>query len=584
MKRRGKKRGSRSFNPDEFVADIHRCLHRDLGHLVLDDPAGSPQSALAYSVLGEFRKKYASPYVDQSPLEEKAFNLFRGINAHVGATTLDLGPSERTHPSKMSEIHLIHARAKAIVAFVLGGIDDETVYLHCKNSGGVTLGVGFADTSWDEKFRFPISATTGVLPTVRDYLSWDAMLKKTIEDINGPLPVREEVEVVAGSRATTVEKNDTIRRMIAVEPTWNMWFQQGLMGLLYKRLRAVGLDVERLPDVHRRLAFESSLTGRNATIDFSSASDCVSIELLRWLLPPKWFDWLDRVRCPTMSLNGDVVKLNMISTMGNATTFPIETLVFWSYAHACRMSKKATYSLLPEWSELKECSVFGDDCILPTEIAPLFIQVCEDIGFLVNDDKSFYSDEPFRESCGGDFLHGHEVRPFHVRAPQSTRVSSLEPWMYVVWNDLLKKYIQCFGGLTYIYDKELFRFFESIFTKYKLQLKLVPSDYPNDSGLYLSQDWERLKRHYPRFRLGHISVNAHGVYRFKVCKFQYRNKRALSDALRYADWLRRPIRAARTEEQDPRWGNVRRIGGYVVAYSETSRWLVPGKTGGDPSP
>jgi len=92
-----------------------------------------------------------------------------------------------------------------------------------------------------------------------------------------------------------------------------------------------------------------------------------------------------------------------------------------------------------------KCSVFGDDCIVPTSIAANYITALEGVGFEVNDYKSFYGEtEKFRESCGGDYLAGHAVRPYTVRAPTSQKMSSLEPWLYIIFNSVITKYISHF--------------------------------------------------------------------------------------------------------------------------------------------
>lgn len=36
-------------------------------------------------------------------------------------------------------------------------------------------------------------------------------------------------------------------------------------------------------------------------------------------------------------------------------------------------------------------------------------------GFKLNEEKSFFGDEPFRESCGGDYFAGKPVRPFYLK-------------------------------------------------------------------------------------------------------------------------------------------------------------------------
>jgi hypothetical protein len=390
-----------------------------------------------------------------------------------------------------------------------------------------------------------------------------------VRSLNGQSgEIREMFDIVDASRATTVDKTNDKRRMIAIEPTVNMFFQQALMNIMYNRLKDVGLDVESLPSRHQDLALQGSISGALSTIDFSSASDCVSIAVLRYLLPPKWFRYLDAVRCPRMEILGETVDLHMISTMGNAGTFPLETLVFWSIGVASVMYHNRTnpFSLLSLPEERGMVSVFGDDCILPTLAAKTFMSNAVELGFVVNEEKSFFDIGPgFRESCGGDYLRGTNVRPLSIKAPTSNRRSALEPWLYVILNGVIKKYISYFGPLQYVYEKALLEYLFGLFRKHNLKIKIVPMDFPDDSGLK-TRDWRRIRACY-NVSFDTVAVTDQGWSSFRYCRFVYRDKRARDDFLRYVGWLQRPItskwwsppRALRTLFP------IRRRGGYVVA-------------------
>jgi len=343
------------------------------------------------------------------------------------------------------------------------------------------------------------------------------------------------------------------------------------MRVMYKRLDQVGLDVATLPDRHKLLARESSITCRNATVDWSSASDCVSIELLRRVLPPKWFSLIYCLRSPVTTILGQSTELQMISSMGNAVTFPLETLVFWAYAIATINTLETdTASRLPDWETFSRASVFGDDCILPTLCAAQFIAVMESVGFIVNKEKSFFGTEQFRESCGGDYLEGYDNRPFFLKRPTSTSASALEPWLYIALNTLLSKYKMYFGGVSYLYDKHVFRYSFSLFRKHKLCIKLVPPYFPDDSGLK-SSDILRLSNHYP-MKLSRIDRSHHGTYTFRYCSFKYRHKYRLSDDIQYALNLKRPLQSL---SKPFKMASKRRNGGYIVAKGISCHWHVP---------
>jgi hypothetical protein len=227
----------------------------------------------------------------------------------------------------------------------------------------------------------------------------------------------------------------------------------------------------------------------------------------------------------------------MYATMGNAVTFPLETLVLWTLGHATLLDGH-TLSSYPEWDDLLKVSVFGDDCIVPSHIAEDFIEVCQHVGFIINKEKSFYDDKGFRESCGGDFLRGYDVRPFHLKGPTSARLSALEPWLYIVGNRLLPKYMSCFGTRNYVYAKELWSCLFSLFNQYGLELKIVPNEYPDDAGLKLGNDLQRFIDNYPGLVLSRISINQHGTYSFLYCRFRYWQEKNKFGDLRFWQWMK----------------------------------------------
>jgi hypothetical protein len=141
--------------------------------------------------------------------------------------------------------------------------------------------------------------------------------------------------VVSGSRLSFVPKTAEICRTICSEPILNMFFQKGIQYALERRLREVlGIDFSIQPDENARLARIGSLTQRFGTIDLKSASDSLSLNLMKDILPEEVFRLLCRYRSPTVTLpGGDEVELHMLSSMGNAFTFPLQTIVFFCNCH-----------------------------------------------------------------------------------------------------------------------------------------------------------------------------------------------------------------------------------------------------------
>ena len=238
-------------------------------------------------------------------------------------------------------------------------------------------------------------------------------------------------QVIRGSKLAFAPKSWKIARTIATEPSLNMMFQLGLHEQLCFFLRRIGFDLPTQQDRNRTLAERGSLTGDWFTMDLSSASDSVSIELVRYLFPEDWFNWFMLTRSPAILINGEWCEQHMMSSMGNGYTFVVETLVFLSLI-------VGVYTMLnlpigfPSKKATGNIGVYGDDLIgLREAFGPLSL-LLQHVGFSVNPDKSF-NDGFFRESCGGDFFLGHNVRGVYATSlstPQerASLINRLNVW------------------------------------------------------------------------------------------------------------------------------------------------------------
>jgi hypothetical protein len=234
-----------------------------------------------------------------------------------------------------------------------------------------------------------------------------------------------QAEVVAGNRLSFVPKNRDTSRSICTEPSLNMFFQLGLGAILENRLRQFfGIDFERQQELNRELARLGSLdykVNRDpssdglVTIDLSSASDSLSLKMLDEVMPPQVMKWLRLFRSNSTTLpNGREVELNMVSTMGNGFTFPLQTILFscvvLAASRVCGIKQ-----IRPHYPDrLGTYGVFGDDIICGKFISHHVIRLLSILGFQVNSEKSFLKG-PFRESCGGDYFYGHPVRGVYIK-------------------------------------------------------------------------------------------------------------------------------------------------------------------------
>jgi hypothetical protein len=213
-------------------------------------------------------------------------------------------------------------------------------------------------------------------------------------------------ERVRGNRVTFVPKDAKTDRSIAVEPRWNVYFQKGMGIVLRQILYREGIDLNS-QELNQNLAKKGSLDGSLATVDLQSASDSISSELVRYLLPEKWVSVLDRLRSHYYSLDGEWKKANKWSSMGNGYTFELESMIF--YALLSSVIETGSYVN-------KTISVYGDDLVIPSDSYDDVSVLLSCCGFTINIEKS-YSDGPFRESCGGDFFNGDLTTPIYWKKP-----------------------------------------------------------------------------------------------------------------------------------------------------------------------
>lgn len=221
-----------------------------------------------------------------------------------------------------------------------------------------------------------------------------------------------ETTVVPGNVMFTVPKSSDIDRVAAKEPDLNVFLQKIFGSQIRTLLKHEGVDLND-QSINARLAKRGSEDDSLMTIDLSSASDSVTTELVRALLPFDWFYYLSMVRSPVTNVYGELHENAMFSSMGNAFTFELESLIFYSLARA------AAYLT----GTRGRISVYGDDIIAPSALYEELRDLLSFCGFSVNEAKSFH-EGPFRESCGAFWYAGVDVKPFFIRRP-ITKVSEL---------------------------------------------------------------------------------------------------------------------------------------------------------------
>jgi hypothetical protein len=218
------------------------------------------------------------------------------------------------------------------------------------------------------------------------------------------------------AKVIAVPKDSRGPRLICVHPAEAIWLQQGIRRVLERSISRPRSSQGPWPKGHvhfddqavnGKIALLSSSSRRYATIDMKEASDRISDLLVQILFGRKYKHFgccrAQRFLIPRLgnmlNLRG---QIHSYAPMGNATTFPVQSLVFWAI---CVSSLQRHGFHQPG-----AVFVFGDDIILPSECAEFVINDLESFGLLVNRTKSFWRGA-FRESCGVDAFNGVNVTP-----------------------------------------------------------------------------------------------------------------------------------------------------------------------------
>lgn len=239
-----------------------------------------------------------------------------------------------------------------------------------------------------------------------------------------------EIEIVEAGNFTMVVKSYKKKRTVVTEASANTFFQLG-MGAVMERVleECTGFSPRNQASRNSELARIGSLNGRIATVDMKQCSDYIALGCVRYMYPKTVSEWISILRTKKVRIPGvGVIPLFMTSTMGNGTTFPMQTALLTAVVlgvyktldiEAIRFSddRQGNYG------------VWGDDVALDQRAFNLFCKTVECLGLIVNRDKSF-AEGPFRESCGHDWYLGRDVRGVYVK--RYTTVQDL----YSIYNRL----------------------------------------------------------------------------------------------------------------------------------------------------
>ncbi len=228
----------------------------------------------------------------------------------------------------------------------------------------------------------------------------------------------------ASAKLISVLKNSTSRRTITIEPLLRQYLQQGLNSMLRESITECRIlrNCLALTDqsINQVLALEGSRTGKWATIDLKSASDLLSVSLVKSVFRhhPNFLGCMMDARSPMVYTSGSkdpAVYMGKFAGMGNATTFPVQSVCFAVIGIAAILD---TWGLKPTYGRVMRASrlvrVYGDDIIIHADYAHQVVKWLHDVGLKVNVKKSFLKGN-FRESCGVEAFRGVEITPLYIR-------------------------------------------------------------------------------------------------------------------------------------------------------------------------
>ena len=344
----------------------------------------------------------------------------------------------------------------------------------CRFGKRASVGNRYKDSYQELK----LNSLTGSKEHIRwfkDYLHGDSLLVDAIAEVqgirgpglNGWTPDVEQLQFVPVTALdyNLAPKSFDWDRGIMPNTTIGGFYSYGLGQVLRKRLKKVRLNVRHLQKKHRKMALRYSKSRTHATGDLSSASDCYTLALVCRLLPREWFNVLRFGRIDQFCFDEKTYHLTSFMTMGIGFTFELQTLLF--------------YSILKSISDLSgirgKISVFGDDLVYPSQMHHIVSGVFQDLSFKLNEDKT-YVKENFRESCGGDYYCGFDVRPFRPKG-QAARYTGVRAasFLYQIANGLLRRWDESQIASTLHHLRTLIRRFQP-------SILYVPDHYPDTSG------------------------------------------------------------------------------------------------------
>lgn len=415
----------------------------------------------AHAQLDALLKKYrfANDVYSDEELEEKSIDDYFDFQKEFSSFFKGYDPA----------VHAVLQRARKTARFILGKYEESEMLTYCRFGTNSSIGCPLASAHIDLKLT-DVKAFTGSSTIAKwfkkNVYESDILFRSMFDRFHKKFSWDTKFLRVESLRLQTVPKTWKIKRVITPLPLLDLYYSNGYGTYVAKRLSKIGLNISRLQQRHRRLVEKFSVTRTHVTADLTRASDCISSWLLNSILPRDWFVALKPILKNQLNYGGDQFFTSSVLPMGNGATFPLETLVFYCVLKA-----------IQELGNVRGLiSVYGDDIIYPSRMHKYVRILFPKLGFKLNLEKTF-NRAFFRESCGSDYYHGTDVRPFYFKG-ESRLLSKTK---------LVAEIYKVINGLHDRWDySELRNTFRVLFLELIMltdSIYRVPPSYPSTSGV-----------------------------------------------------------------------------------------------------
>lgn len=423
-----------------------------------------PREYVAYNLL----RKWAllETGIDTKAAAKAAFEEAENICYYVNKNRGVIHTTNR-HKKRIGERVIFHAIRK--ISRMFSDLDVADLIADCDHSGGASLQRPRRSSSVYNKWGDRNNLTRSAVGYWLCFKGANKLYASKMEQVftDGP-NVNTSVTFVSSGRGSFVPKDAKTDRPIGIEPQGNMLLQKGVGGAIRRRLLKVGID---LRDQLRNQTLCQDYN--NATIDMKSASDRISLSTVVLLLQqtPVLLDAVLSLRTPNLTFDDRTYLLQKCSGMGNGFTFELESLLFYALAWSSRQVAIED-GILP----IGTISVYGDDMIVPRNVAYHLTTTLNYLGMSVNRDKSYVSG-PFRESCGMHVWNGADCTPMYIK---DSRFDNPGDWYHLFnsLNELLDR----------VYSARAHNILKSLFKKLRKHnlVHYVPASYSIRSGIRAS--------------------------------------------------------------------------------------------------